>query len=823
MTVMAQTCAFDDGNSSLSVEGVVLTRYALGITGAPLVANTGINAVDEPTVVASINCPSCGLNITGNPTMTVADATIISRKLAGFSGPALTNGIALGSGTRNTPAAVQSFLLAGCGATGGTVTSVTAGTGLAGGPITTTGALSLASSYQLPQSCANGQVPKSNGAGGWACAPDLTGTSGSSGTVTSVATGAGLTGGPITGTGSIGLAASQLLPTTTCGDSQTLIWNSTGSNWICAPWAPPVAGSSNAFVNGGNAFTSPAVLGTSNGQPLSVGIGGGNGLRIFPSSQAGEPVLISGSAANFVTGIATGSEGATISGGGSPLTNCGASANLPCANAGAGRYSTIGGGFYNRTSGQSATVAGGSYGYASAFGATVGGGGSNTASAGGSTVAGGTTNEASGTHSAIGGGLNNKASESNATIAGGTNNFVSGLSSAVGGGSDNLADGSSSTIAGGATNSASGPSSAIGGGSVNRAIGSSSTIAGGVGNAVSGESSAIGGGSNNVVRGIGATIAGGGLNVINGQYGAIPGGLSNTALGAHSFAAGRNANAVEDQSFVWNGRTTAKSSGGVGTVQFASPSYIELDTRSSSTAGAFLTVHGALDGGVVAMGSDTKGVDIYGPGSLSFVSPTTRQTINLYGADYGIGVSDNTLYSRSAANFCWIRGGIHANPTPQTCYNGYDVGGGTTLMHLIGISVGGLTKGRLSTWDVSAKNMTTTNLTVLGTFDNQSDRASKENFRGITPKSVLAKVAALPIALWNYKEDDLKRTHMGPMAQDFHRLFNLGTGNKTIGVIDSAGVALAAIQGLNQVIKEKDAKIEALTTRLKAIEKKLGM
>ena len=119
----AQTCPFDDGNSSIEIEGLILTRYALGLTGAPLVANTVINAVDAPTVEATINCPSCGLNITGNPAMTVADATIISRKLAGFSGSSLTNGLALGVGTRNTPALVQSFLLAGCGATGGTVTS----------------------------------------------------------------------------------------------------------------------------------------------------------------------------------------------------------------------------------------------------------------------------------------------------------------------------------------------------------------------------------------------------------------------------------------------------------------------------------------------------------------------------------------------------------------------------------------------------------------------------------------------------------------------------------------------------------------------------
>ena len=111
----AQSCPFDDGNSSLEVEGLILTRYALGLTGAPLVANTGIATVDAPAVEATISCPSCGLNITGNPTLTVADATIISRKLAGFSGSALTDNVALGSGSRNTPAAVQSFLLSGCG------------------------------------------------------------------------------------------------------------------------------------------------------------------------------------------------------------------------------------------------------------------------------------------------------------------------------------------------------------------------------------------------------------------------------------------------------------------------------------------------------------------------------------------------------------------------------------------------------------------------------------------------------------------------------------------------------------------------------------
>ncbi len=203
-TSHAQVCPFDDGNSTLAVEGLILTRYALGITGAPLVASTGINAVDAPTVEAAINCPSCGLNITGNPTLTVADATIISRKLAGFSGDALTNGVALGSGTRNTPAAVQSFLLSGCGATGGTVTSITAGSGLTGGTITGSGTIAVNTAViqnRVSGTCVVGSSIRAIAAdGSVTCQTD---TSGGTGTVTNVATGLGLTGGPVTSTGTI--------------------------------------------------------------------------------------------------------------------------------------------------------------------------------------------------------------------------------------------------------------------------------------------------------------------------------------------------------------------------------------------------------------------------------------------------------------------------------------------------------------------------------------------------------------------------------------------------------------------------------------------
>ena len=91
-----------------------------------------------------------------------------------------------------------------------------------------------------------------------------------------------------------------------------------------------------------------------------------------------------------------------------------------------------------------------------------------------------------------------------------------------------------------------------------------------------------------------------------------------------------------------------------------------------------------------------------------------------------------------------------------------------------------------------------------------SDRNKKENIRPVDVQQVLKKVVDLPIATWNYKKDEGKTPHMGPMAQDFFQAFQLGDDNKTIFATDKDGVALAAIQGLHQIVKSKDNQISKL-------------
>jgi hypothetical protein len=120
------------------------------------------------------------------------------------------------------------------------------------------------------------------------------------------------------------------------------------------------------------------------------------------------------------------------------------------------------------------------------------------------------------------------------------------------------------------------------------------------------------------------------------------------------------------------------------------------------------------------------------------------------------------------------------------------------------------------------------NGTLSATAVNQtSDRNSKQDFKPVDARSVLAKVAALPISEWQFKTDAEGSRHVGPMAQDFREAFGLGTDERHIATVDADGVALAAIQGLNEVLEEqratlarKDAELRELrdsVTELKAI------
>jgi len=100
-----------------------------------------------------------------------------------------------------------------------------------------------------------------------------------------------------------------------------------------------------------------------------------------------------------------------------------------------------------------------------------------------------------------------------------------------------------------------------------------------------------------------------------------------------------------------------------------------------------------------------------------------------------------------------------------------------------------------------------TGVAVTGTFNNGSDRNLKQDFSPISPAHILDKVADLPISEWSYKTDAATR-HIGPMAQDFSAAFEIGTDDKHIAPLDEGGIALAAIQALNQKVEQQQAALK---------------
>jgi hypothetical protein len=201
----------------------------------------------------------------------------------------------------------------------GTVTSVGSGAGLTGGPITTSGSLSIKTGGVTNAMLANpsltvtanspltggGAVPLGGStslglkgcaanqilqfvSGAWTCANPATGT------VTSVATGLGLSGGPITGSGTLTINTSvvpQLAAANTFTANQTvtgLIIGGSSSSGTAGVLGEAYASSGQTYGVGGVA-ASPAGYGVE-GLNAAGGTGGGIGVYGSTSSQLGAGV-----------------------------------------------------------------------------------------------------------------------------------------------------------------------------------------------------------------------------------------------------------------------------------------------------------------------------------------------------------------------------------------------------------------------------------------------------------------------------------------------------------------------------------------------------
>jgi hypothetical protein len=377
---------------------------------------------------------------------------------------------------------------------------------------------------------------------------------------------------------------------------------------------------------------------------------------------------------------------------------------------------------------------------------TIGGGIGNQAGELG-TVSGGSSNTATGFRASVGGGGQNTADRDSTTIGGGYGNAANGSYATIGGGTFNAATEVNATVSGGSGNVARERHSTVGGGSVNTAAGFAGTIAGGIYNKAMATYSTVSGGIANISSRIGAAVSGGTGNVANGENATVSGGMNNRVTDNYGTIAGGRRNIAGN--FDANPVDAMYATVGGGTENVARGSFSVIPGGSSNLAAADYSF---AAGRRAIISADHRGAFLY----------ADSQDFDFHSA------AANELAVRATGGFRF--------------FTATDIAGNPS------------TGARL--------------LSGSGTWESFSDRNAKTFFGTVDRCQILEHLSRLPITTWSYKTQMSHIRHLGPTAQDFYEVFGLGDDDKYISTVDADGVALAAIQALYELIKEKEVQIK---------------
>jgi hypothetical protein len=304
------------------------------------------------------------------------------------------------------------------------------------------------------------------------------------------------------------------------------------------------------------------------------------------------------------------------------------------------------------------------------------------------------------------------------------------------------------------------PYATVGGGEGNTASGAGATVGGGQFNTASSGGATVGGGHRNTATRGDATVGGGERNTASGIWATVGGGDGNTASGTGATVGG-------------GGEAGNTASGATATVGGGS---------NNTASGDRATVGGGSTNTASEYGATVPGGHMNtAAGETSFAAGRGARA-NHHGA-FVWGDSEHADVASSATN----------QFTARTS-GGARFFSNSILTTGVALAAGG------------------------GSWSSISDRAVKADLRPVEPGEILARVASLPITTWRYVSQDDSIHHIGPSAQDFHAAFGVGEDDRHITAVDADGVALAAIQGLNEKVEEKDARLAELESRLATVE-----
>ena len=423
----------------------------------------------------------------------------------------------------------------------------------------------------------------------------------------------------------------------------------------------------------------------------------------------------------------------------------------------------------------------------------------------GNTIAGGYLNTNTGNYAAVGGGYANTASGYATAIAGGYQNTASGTGAFIGGGGYdgftagwNIASGRASVIGGGMFNQATTNYATVAGGYTNTASGWYATVAGGSLNTASNSFATVAGGYLNTASGYIATVAGGSLNTASNSYATVAGGYRNTASGTGAFIGGGGNDGLTAGWNIASGRASVIGGGmfnqatnyattvAGGLYNTASNPYATVAGGYQNTAsGWYATVGGGYTNTASGYAATVAGG--YG---------------NTAGGNYSFAAGQSAMATNIGA-FVWSSGSFATYSWGDYTFTVRASGGARFY---------------------SASTGTTNGVQLAagaGSWSTLSDRNAKENFQPVNYRQILERLAAIPVATWNYKTQPATIRHIGPVAQDFAAAFGVGENDHSISTVDADGVALAAIKGLYEELQAEKARNDALEKRLAELERQL--
>ncbi|MBN2505934.1 MAG: hypothetical protein JXQ71_04500 [Verrucomicrobia bacterium] len=281
----------------------------------------------------------------------------------------------------------------------------------------------------------------------------------------------------------------------------------------------------------------------------------------------------------------------------------------------------------------------------------------------------------------------------------------------------------------------------------------------------------IAGGQEHVVTAVHAAIGGGKANTVAGSYGTVAGGFRNSVSNSYATVTGGNNNTAHALYATVAGGHLNRASGpgttvGGGDLNAASVDYATVPGgRENIAAGAY------------SFAAGRRAVAGH-PGAFVWADS----------ADEAVSSTGTNQFIVRASGGIWL--GTHSHPA--------------------------LTNGQFLQTSTGAY------LSAGGAWTDSSARDAKENFVPVAPLEILHRLEQLPITTWNYRAEHDAVRHLGPVAQDFHRAFGLGGDDRHLAALDSAGVALAALQGLHATVKHKEARIAALEDTVAALARRLA-